>query len=77
MSPVITFGGLLGEATEGRVVRSLLFFSSSLYKHPQKASFYIQELYTQSSAHRIKLKAFETNSWMKEFEGFDLIKIYL
>lgn len=28
MSPVITFGGLLGEATEGRVVsRSIFFFS--------------------------------------------------
>lgn len=61
MSPVITFGGLLGEATEGRVVRSFLFFSSSLYKHAPKASLYIQEEYTQSSAHRIKLKAFETS----------------
>lgn len=61
MSPVITFGGLLGEATEGRVVRSLLFFSSSLYEHAPKGSLYIQEQYTQSSAHRIKLKAFETS----------------
>ena len=25
MSPVITFGGLLGEATEGRIVRIILF----------------------------------------------------
>lgn len=25
MSPVITFGGLLGEATEGRIVREMLF----------------------------------------------------
>lgn len=29
MSPVITFGGLLGEATEGRIVRTFNYFSWS------------------------------------------------
>lgn len=31
MSPVITFGGLLGEATEGRIVNHLLFSSKSRF----------------------------------------------
>lgn len=40
MSPVITFGGLLGEATEGRVVRSNTFIAPRrLYNHTERFSF--------------------------------------
>lgn len=31
MSPVITFGGLLGEATEGRIVRTRLYIQMYIY----------------------------------------------
>lgn len=59
MSPVITFGGLLGEATEGRVVRSLLFFPQAFINTPQKHLFRFKKnihnhLHTASNSKPLK-----------------------
>lgn len=44
MSPVITFGGLLGEATEGRVVRGNVLMASNTVTPKKKLQIDLQYL---------------------------------